>query len=195
MKITDLCQVRAGMSFPQKIRNSDNGDFWVMESRCALFDGSIDFGELTHASLQQFQMPNKALIDQEILIRGKGSTHQAFLFEQPSEQSLIFPTSYFLILTLKDTSITSTRFLTWLINQPKYQQKLKSLASGTTVQHLTKKKFLNFEIDLPTLNKQNQLLELADLMNLEKTLITDISKLRQDYYQLPIASYLEPKNG
>lgn len=195
MKITELCHVRAGTSFPQKVQNEESGDFWVMESKCANSDGSIELSELTLASLQQTPMPNNWLIGQSILIRGKGGSHQALLFEDTDKDLPIFATSYFLILTLKDTTNTSAKFLTWLINQPEQQEKLKLLASGTTIQHLTKKKFLNFEVDLPTLDKQRQLIELANLMNEEKQLVEDIKKLRREYYQISISNFLEPKNG
>ena len=195
MKISDLCQVRSGTSFSQKVQNVENGDFWVMESKCAKSDGSIDLSELTFASLQQLPMPNNWLTDQSIVIRGKGGSHQALLFEDAGIDLPIFATSYFLILTLKDTTNTSPKFLTWLINQPIYQEQLKSLASGTTVQHLTKKKFLNFELTLPTLDKQKKLLELASLMVQEKQLVKDLEELRQEYYQSLISNFMEPKNG
>ena len=195
MKIGDLCQVRSGTSFSQKVKNVENGDFWVMESKCANSDGSIELSELTFASLQQIPMPNNWLTNQSILIRGKGGSNQALLFEDTGKEVPIFATSYFLILTLKDTTNTSAKFLTWLINQPEYQEQLKSLTSGTTVQHLTKKKFLNFELTLPTLDKQRQLRELAKLMVQEKQLVKKLEKLRQEYYQLSISIFMDPKNG
>ncbi|WP_033015475.1 restriction endonuclease subunit S [Pseudoalteromonas sp. BSi20495] len=195
MNISELCDIRSGTSFSQKVKHYENADYWVMESKCANSNGSIDTKSLVNASIQQFKMPTRALSNQEILIRGKGGSHQAILFEEVSDKLPIFPTSYFLVLTLKNTKIASAKFLAWLINQPKYQEKLKSLASGVTVKHLTKTKFLKFELDIPPLNKQHQLLELDSLMKQENNLLSELDGLRKEYYQVSVSTYLEPSNG
>jgi restriction endonuclease S subunit len=191
MKITEIVELSTGTTFRKKVIPADNGDFWVMESRSANSDGSLNTEELINASSQQLRVPNNYLRNQDILIRGKGNSHQAFLFDYSGEKFPIFPTAYFLVLRLKSTDITSAKFLTWLLNQPQYQDKLKALASGITVQHLTKTTISTLDIDIPSIIKQRRLLALDELIQKEVYLNEKLECLRNESYQSPLLSYLE----
>jgi len=191
MKITEIVELSIGATFRQKVLPADNGDYWIMESHCANADGSLNMRALTRVSSQQLSIPKNYLRNNDILIRGKGNSHQAFLFIDTGEIGPIFPTSYFLILRLKHTDFISPEFLTWLLNQPQYQKKLKALASGVTVQHLTKTKISHLEINIPSITKQQHLLSLDDLMKKEAFLKNKLEYLRQEIYQSSIPNYLE----
>ncbi len=193
MKIIEICNIRAGTSFPRKPKHSENGDYWVLESFCLDVAGNINFADLVHVSSHDMRPPSMSLRTNDILIRSKGAKHQAILFNEPAAQQCICPTSYFLVLTVTQFELVIPEFLVWLLNQPQYQQALSGLAGGATVKHLTKTRLTTLTLDIPPLDKQQQILSLAGLIQQETALIAEIAALRHEYYLSTTSTFLEGK--
>lgn len=190
MKLTDLCEIRSGFSFPQKPVVNPMGDYLVLGSEAVNASGLIDVDQLKRVSSSQFPKPSIRLKPGDVLIRGKGSSHNALLYSLDDYSDKVVPTSYFLILRLKDENVCCPAFLSWILNQPEYQEKLHNLSGGATVQHLTKKRLSALELEIPKKEKQKMLLELDDKIRSENQLIEEIRELRMARYQHEIKRYL-----
>jgi len=190
VNIREFCSLRAGTSFPRKVIASDHGDYWVLESFCINHNGDINFDNLVHVSSADMTRPSRPLSKNDILIRAKGSHHQAILFDTDNKKYHVYPTSYFLVLTVNQPDKVLPNFLTWLLNQPTNQSIISSFAGGATVKHLTKARFSLLELDIPDLYKQNQILRLDKFLKKEQRLLSEISELRTEYYSTLTSKYL-----
>jgi len=190
MKITEICKIRSGTSFPRKPKNHENGDCLILESFCVDQFGEIDYNSLVNEDSSTLKLPSTSLSKNDILIRAKGANHQAIKFSGDYEVSPVFPTSYFLVLSLKECNLTTPDFLVWLLNQPECRIKMSNLAGGSTVKHLTKTRLSTLDISLPPIHKQTNLLHLAHLLKEQAEISNDILKLKDEYHQASINSYL-----
>lgn len=195
MLITEICDIYSGFSFPRKPISEEITEYLILESSGLTSSGEIDQSSLVSVTSQQFPMPTKYLRVGDVLIRGKGAHHQAACYLYDNFGAPLIPTSYFLLLRVR--SIPEVKllpeFLSWLLNQPKYQQALSNLAGGTTVKHLTKKRLSALEIDIPPLEKQRVLLELNKLRTKEQELESKYSALKNEPYLASCENFLGGK--
>jgi restriction endonuclease S subunit len=190
MNIKEICHLRSGTSFPKKPEHSHQGDYWVMDSNCVVSSGAINSNNMLHVSSSDLSKPTTPLQNNDILIRAKGMHYQAILFQMERDKSAVYPTSYFLILSVNQPQEVLPNFLTWLLNQPVNQKVISSFAGGATVKHLTKKRLAQLDIEVPDLAKQHKILELDRLLREEHCLLSEITELRTEYYSAVMSNYL-----
>ena len=56
------------------------------------------------------------------------------------------------------------KYIYYYISQPNYIRKRSFLANGTGQKELSEKEFLNFEINLPSIEKQNYIVTILDFV-------------------------------
>jgi hypothetical protein len=182
MLITDLGQILSGTSFPQKILNEPDCDYLVIESESVNSQGAINLEGAKCISNTQHPLPKNRLHKNDILIRAKGSTHQAIIFEENSKQPVV-ATSYFLIIRIHDQDKLPPAYAVSLLNQKIYQHKLSSLAGGSTVKHLTKKRLSNLTICLPPIDKLKLIYDLDVLVKQEQAMELLLSQYKKELYE------------
>lgn len=192
MKITALCEIYSGVSFPKKPIAEDEGNFFVMESLAVDALGDINSSALKLVSNQQYRMSSNYLVDGDVLLRAKGSTHSAILFNDRFDLPVV-PSSYFLILRLKEKRMCSSEFLTCLLNHSLYQRRLSELAGGATIQHLTKKRLSSLELVIPTPEVQELIVQLSEQQKIEALLERKLTSLREELYEVTTAKFLEKR--
>jgi len=190
MRLTALCEIYSGVSFPKKPIAEDEGNFFVMESSAVDTLGKINPSALKLVSNQQYKMSANYLLDKDVLLRAKGSTHSAILFKDRFDLPVV-PSSYFLILRLKEKRMCSSAFLTCLLNHSLYQKRLSELAGGATIQHLTKKRLSSLELIIPVPEVQSLIVRLNEEQKNEELLERKLVSLRQELYEVTTAKLLE----
>src|SRR5690606_630355 len=98
----------------------------------------------------------------DVLVAVKGFDYFAYTYKD--EVSPAVASSMFMVLRDIDNSKVLPDFVTWYINHPNTQSYLSASAKGTSIQSINKKTIENIEIPLPSIKKQQTIVEAAQLL-------------------------------
>ncbi len=102
------------------------------------------------------------LQENEVILSGKGL--RIFAWAYDGSWGKVVPSSLFYILKLKTKAIKGDYLAHWL-NSAKTQHQLKLMSAGASVPSLPKKELQALEVPLPTILQQQQIIQLAHLLN------------------------------
>jgi restriction endonuclease S subunit len=81
------------------------------------------------------------------------------------------------------TSSVLSDYLIWFFNHPDTQQKLKREAKGTALPSISIQTLHQLQIDIPSLDNQNQIITISRLRAKETQLILELDQLKEKSIQ------------
>lgn len=108
----------------------------------------------------------------DVIVTGKGQ--RIFAWAYKVEYGTVIPSSLFYIIKLSNNSNIIGEFLANVLNSEKVNHKLKSLSRGTSIPSIQKKELGLLQINIPTIEKQKQIIELSKLLDKDVTLATEL---------------------
>ena len=140
-------------------------------------ENRVDCGQLTKINLDKIKEIHVAKPG-DLIFRSRGQlTTAAILKDDPGFSIVAAP--LFRIRVTDENVIPD--YLVWFINQLPAQTYLLSRAKGTALKMISKHAMENIEIELPPLNKQKKIVELAELSEKEQRLMNQLSKKRKQF--------------
>lgn len=115
------------------------------------------------------------LAKEDLLFAGKGTTYLCKVFDLDIP-SIASTTLYIIRLASKDIL---PDYLCWYLNQPSVMAVIKAQQVGTGTPLIHKQVVENFEVPIPDIDTQRQIVELAKLQTREKELYLAIADKRQ----------------
>ena len=115
------------------------------------------------------------LAKDDLLFAGKGTTYLCKVFDLDIP-SIASTTLYIIRLASKDIL---PDYLCWYLNQPSVMAVIKAQQVGTGTPLIHKQVVENFEVPIPDIDTQRQIVELAKLQTREKELYLAIAEKRQ----------------
>lgn len=116
----------------------------------------------------------------DILFSAKGTKNFATCY-QNSNVPAVASTSFF-VIRIKNQGLLP-EFLTWFLNTPEVQQKLKANALGSSMPSISKKVLEALEVPTPSTDMQQMILRIAGLRKQENQIINRIQVLKEDQIQ------------
>ncbi|MCB9264787.1 MAG: restriction endonuclease subunit S [Lewinellaceae bacterium] len=120
------------------------------------------------------------LQDGDILLVSKGFSNKACLY--PAEVGPALASSTFLVISVKDEGVYP-EYIQWYLNTSAMQAILSSLARGTRIPSLSKKALAKVEVQIPSIQRQKQILEMQRLWEKERALTFELIELKEALYQ------------
>ena len=124
----------------------------------------------------------------DVLIASKGYDHFAVAYKGIIKPAVA--SSMFIVLRINNKLILP-EFLTWYLNHPTTQNILSGNSKGTALPSITKSDVGNLEISIPSIQKQNAILNLNELLQKEKNLRKQIENLRESEIQQQLLNVLK----
>ncbi len=116
----------------------------------------------------------------DILFAAKGTKNFAACYEN-EDMPAVASTSFF-VIRLNDKNVLPG-YLNWFLNHPGTQTVLKGYARGTSIASISKAVLSELEIPVPSIQKQELILQLNKLRNKEKNIKQQIENLREKEIQ------------
>jgi hypothetical protein len=113
----------------------------------------------------------------DILLATKGVDHFAALYD--GKYSPAIASSVFTILRVKDTNIISPVYLQWYLNHPATTKKLVAASKGTSMPLITRDVIEQLELPVPSLVKQESIVQVHLLQQQAMKLRLQINKLNE----------------
>lgn len=112
----------------------------------------------------------------DVLLASKGHYNFAVHYKgiRPAVAS-----SMFIVIRLKDKIAIMPQYLKWYLNLNRTQHILSKLARGTALPSLTKSHVKNLEIAIPSLEKQELVVKIADLKKKEHDMMVQLKELKE----------------
>ena len=172
-KLTDIIKMKSGVF----AKGDTNPDVYYIQSTD--FDSDKKWVENLNPVLSAGPKLEKHILNQgDILFAVKGREFFAVVYD--GRYAPAVSSSTFLVLQVKAKNILP-EYVVWFLNHSKSQAILWSMARGTAISSITKSTLEQIEIPIPSVSKQNSILEFSNLQKKEKQLQQQIIQLKQVY--------------
>lgn len=116
------------------------------------------------------------LVKNDVIIAAKGFRNYAWRYT--IDQGLCIASSLFFVIKLKE-DVVSSKYFTLLMNSPKMLHILKTISKGITTLIIPKNELLKIKIDVPTFERQKEIILINNLMKKEIQLEKKILKQKK----------------
>ena len=187
-QLNRIAHVRTGYTHRNLNTSKDTGDVILLKpsnfNKDHFFVNTPD--RLDEGQLNRIE--THLLRNNDILITNKGAKIVSYLYKDDGQKYVA--TSSFYILSLF-SKIVIPDYLLWFLNQEKTKNQIRSYLSGSGAQTYTKKSLGGVDVPIPTLEKQNEIVDFFTIINDEKLTIEQLKTNTEAIYQLQSKKYLD----
>ena len=178
LKIKQLATVQMGYSFRSRLEASRGGEVAVIQMKDLLQDNTVGCKKLVKIEMETVKKHHLAQKG-DLVFRSRGQiTTAAILVEDPGKAVVAAP---LLRIRITKPDKILPEYLNWYISQRDAQIFLASRAKGTVQKMISKQAVEDMEVYLPTLEKQQHIVDLAKLSARERTILSTLSEKRDQY--------------
>ena len=178
LKIKQLATVQMGYSFRSRLEASRGGKVAVIQMKDLLQDNTVGCKKLVKIEMETVKEHHLAQKG-DLVFRSRGQiTTAAILLEDPGKAVVAAP---LLRIRIAKPDKILPEYLNWYISQRDAQIFLASRAKGTVQKMISKQTVEDMEVYLPTLEKQQHIVDLAKLSARERTILGTLSEKRDQY--------------
>ncbi|MBL0711903.1 MAG: restriction endonuclease subunit S [Colwellia sp.] len=180
--LSDIAIIKAGHPFRGKISESKRPDndqpetnisenkkdqAYVIQIKDLDNDGSIKWDQLIRTSLTSKKSTNWLQKD-DVIFAARGLRNAAGYIDEITNPTVCAP-HYYVIKVTEQTILPE--FLAWQLNQEKAQRYFKNLAEGSSQVSIRKALLEAVPIIIPTIEKQQAIIQLANKVNEERNML------------------------
>lgn len=154
------------------------GDTIYLQASNVDVSGNIIFPLIPQVTLKN-NLEKRLLTKSDVLLMGKGVNNVSFAFD-PSIHPAMLPSTAFIVFSISPAFEKKVLpgYLAWYLNQSRSQQYLKANAKGSSPPSISLDVVADFEIHIPSLSIQKNILKIHNLRTRERELKTEIEKLK-----------------
>ncbi len=175
--IKEIADVQIGYQPKGRIKNDPGSEFLIIQGKDVSEDG-INWNDVARITPKRKRLDRYVLKDGEILFMSRGTRNIATTVRTPKPNSLVVGSFY--VLKPRQGDFVS-EYLTWYLNLPRTQEKIRGLASGSNIPLISRSAFDGLEIEIPPLDIQQKIAEVSALQQKEAQLTNELLELRQEY--------------
>jgi len=183
IRIKNIVQLQTGIyAKPQP-----DADVYYIQARH--FDRNREFITSVNPDLSLDQKLEKHFLQTgDVLVAAKGYDHFAVAYKGIVKPAVA--SSMFMVLRIKDRKRILPEYLAWFINHPSTQTILSGNSKGTSIPSLSKTDIGDLELTIPSIQKQECILNIQALRQRETMIQQQITQLREQYIQQSILNTL-----
>ncbi|MEN9973925.1 MAG: hypothetical protein RIS20_2272 [Bacteroidota bacterium] len=174
--LIDIAKIDSGKSFRHRIDGDANGNCMVIQMKDVSHENQTIDGSPQSISLDDVN-PEQLLDKGDILFMAKGNNN--FAIEYNLDQPAVAVSLFFVIKP--NRNIVNPQYLTWYLNSPTAQAYLAENREGATVGNIRIDVLRNIEIEIPNLDRQDQIAKLSQLLIEEKILNKKYIEMKETY--------------
>ena len=172
--LKDIAKIDSGKSFRHRIDDDPYGNCMVIQMKDVSYENQAIDGSPQSISLDDVN-PEQLLDKGDILFMAKGNNN--FAIKYNLDQPAVAVSLFFVIKP--NRNIVNPQYLTWYLNSPTAQAYLSENREGATVGNIRIDVLRNIEIEIPNLDRQDQIAKLSQLLIEEKTLTNEYLEKKQ----------------
>ncbi|WP_291527860.1 restriction endonuclease subunit S [Bacteroides sp. UBA939] len=175
-KIQDIATIRSGAYIKEVpegvVCYLQVSDFNRTEGKFLLPKPTLEFNSKIESHL---------MLEGDLIFAAKGASNFCTVFDERMGKAVA--SSSFLVIRITDRTIITPDYLCWILNREDSLTFFKANAIGTSIPSIGKTLVEEFGIDIPTMQVQQKIIEIARLQRQEQKLYRQISDLRNKLTQ------------
>ncbi len=175
--LKDIATVQMGFSFRSRLESLKSGEVGVIQMKDLTEENIVDCKSLSYVDMGKFS-ESHLVRKGDLIFRSRSLTStSAILSDDPGRVVVSAP-----LLRIRITnSNVMPEYLNWFISQIPAQVFLASHARGSTQKMISKDALEMLEVDVPPLEKQKMIVELATLSEEEQRITKMLALKRKQY--------------
>lgn len=178
-QLGDIAEVTVGHSFRSRLEQEPSGDVAVVQMKDLSQENRLVDTGLVRISMGKIN-PRHLLRANDIVFRARGLTNTAVHIDRDIGPAVV--AAPLLRIRISDSAIAPD-YLAWWINHPKMQAYMVREGRGTTQRMISVPVLKGLEVEIPSLKKQHQIVELAELAQEEQKLLCTLADRRARYVE------------
>lgn len=177
VKLEKIATVQTGYSFRSRLESLAFGAVAVIQMKDLTSANHVCCDELVRVDME---LPKEHHLARpgDLVFRSRGLTsNAALLIDDPGAAVLAAP----LLRIRVSSAAVLPEYLNWYISQLPAQSYLTSCAEGTALKMISKQSLENLEIFIPSLARQQFVVEMAALAAKEERILKALTEKRQQY--------------
>lgn len=186
VKLGQIADIRTGYTIREGLSKTSQGERYLvqMSDFKAVNEGIVDKVKTTNMKVRS---PDWMLQERDLLVKARG-TDFAPVVVQKAFHGAVF--THPLLRIRVDRACALPEFLAWLLSRPHIQTQLQRLTAGTLLQMLKLEDLKGLELYLPSLDRQQRVQELVQLMKQEQKLLGYLKTKRKQLVNCSIEKLL-----
>ncbi len=174
-KLGQIADIRTGYTIREGLRKATPGEKFLvqMSDLEALDQGTIDKIKTTNMKVRS---PDWMLQESDLLVKARGTDFTPVVVKKMFHGAVF---THPLLRIRVDRAYALPQFIAWLLSRPNIQAQLQRLTAGTLLQMLKLEDLKGLELHLPSLDRQQKVQELVQLMNQEQKLLGRLKTKRK----------------
>lgn len=182
-RVGDIANVRTGLF----AKPTGNGEIVYLQSKHFDENGQL-VKELFPDLISDDVSERHFLSAGDVLFAAKGTKNFATVFEYHNKPA-VASTSFF-VIQITDNKVLP-EYLAWFLNSTSTQVLLKGMALGTSIVSISKSALESLEIVIPSIGKQQLILQIAKLRSKEIAIQHQIETLKEKQIQQQIINAIK----
>lgn len=178
-QLGEIAEVTVGHSFRSRLEQESSGDVAVVQMKDLSQENRLVESGLVRTSMGKIN-PRQLLRKNDIVFRARGLTNTAVHIHKDIGPAVL--AAPLLRIRVYDQSI-SPDYLAWWINQPEAQAYMVKQGKGTTQRMISVPVLKGLWVEVPALETQRQIVELAELAQEEQKLLYALADKRAKYVE------------
>ncbi|MGD9108462.1 MAG: restriction endonuclease subunit S [Gammaproteobacteria bacterium] len=172
--LNNIADIIVGYQPKNRIQEKLNGMFCLIQGKN--FDECRHLKKETLVTINSERDPKPYLVHKEdILFQARGFKHFAYHFKEGLPNAMVSASFY--IVRVKTNEVIP-EYLAWWLNQKPAQNYFCAHSSNTAISFISKKALSSLEIQLPSINTQNKICQIAKLQEQESKLKHELIEKR-----------------
>lgn len=182
VRLEKIASIRMGYPVRTKVERDPNGTISIIQMKDIDKYNRLDSSDIYIVQMED-SMKKHFLAENDILFRSRGVSTTAALVPKELENSIAAAPLTVIRVKSNYSKKVDPAYLAWYINQPRTQQQLSRLAAGTSLLHINLSALTDLEVDIPPINKQKLIVEIAALSQREQQIMEELARKRQAYIE------------
>lgn len=186
ISICNICE----LSFGQHLKSKDQGEVKYLQIKNFSEEGIFLDNVETYIE-QDMVKATSLLSDGDILFVGKGMKFFAYKYDEKIGKAVA--SSVFFVIKVHETKVLPD-YLVCILNQPKSLAYFYGASAGSSIPSIRKKELLDFEIPIPPLNEQENIVSYYQNHLEQQKLISEIKSKNQILFHQAINQLTQVNN-
>ena len=188
VQLADIADVHSGYPFRGAIKQKPEGEAAVIQIKNVDADHGIDWPRVVRTDLVGRRKPDW-LKQGDILFTARGNRNAAASVDQLPFKAVSAPHLFVIRLTRQDQALPE--FIAWFMNQAEAQRYLSLSATGSYITNIRKKVLEEMLVKLPSIQKQQLIVQLARAARREEQLLEELIENRNQQLRLVAQSLMD----
>ena len=178
MKLESVTDIQMGYSFRSRLEPDDDGDVAVIQMKDLLDDNTVSCENTIRVLMDSIKEPH--LVKKgDLVFRSRGNVSTTAILNENPGRAIIAAPLFRIRVTKKDKVLPE--YLNWYISQRAAQRYLTCRARGTSQIKISVDAVGEMDVEIPSLDRQKKIVELAWLMNRERDLVHKLVEKKEQY--------------